>query len=154
MSDNSLTGLSIKQVRIIGIMLLLSQVVFLLVILFLISKDPNGASPSDAFKLVVPAMAAVVVPFAYILFNKGITMAKAEPDQNRRLMRYRSAVIIKMAMLEGILLFCGVALLVSHDMMLLIVWAIVFALMLTSFLSAQRDSLVQEIAQGDSRLTV
>jgi hypothetical protein len=151
---NDLTQLSIKQIRIIGIMLLLSQVAFLLVILFLISKDPDGGTPSDAFKLVVPAMAAIVVPFAYIMFNKGIAMAKGLPDQNRRLMRYRSAVIIKMAMLEGILLFCGVALLVSHDQVLLVVWAIVFALMVMSFLSAQRTTFVQEIANGDSRLSI
>lgn len=152
MAENNLTELSIKQIRIIGIMLLLSQVAFLLVVLFLLDQDPGGGSSGEAFRLVIPAMAAMVVPFAFVMYRKGIQAAKSLPDINRRLMRYRSAVIIKMAMLEGILLFCGVAILVSHEYFLLIVWAIVFALMLTSFLGAIRSSFVHEIAEGDARL--
>jgi hypothetical protein len=152
MAENSLTELSIKQVRLIGIMLLLSQVAFLLVVMFLVDKQQSDGSMGEAFRLVVPAMAAMVVPAAYIFFSKFIQAAKAQPQIYQRLARYRTAVIVKLAMLEGILLFIGVALMLSQEYFLLIVWAIVFALMLTSVLSAVRRSFVEEIAQGDSRV--
>ena len=152
MAQNSLTELSIKQVRLIGIMLLLSQVAFLLVVMFLVDKQQSDRAMGEAFRLVVPAMAAMVVPAAYIFFNKFIQAAKAQPQIDQRLARYRTAVIVKLAMLEGILLFIGVALMLSQEYFLLIVWAIVFALMLTSVLSAVRRSFVDEIAQGDSRV--
>lgn len=151
MAENSLTELSIKQVRLIGIMLLVSQVAFLLVVMFLLDANEPSASMGEAFRLFVPAMAAMVVPAAYFFYNKFIQIAKAQPNIDQRLARYRTAVIVKLAMLEGILLFTGVALMLTNESILLIVWAIVFALMLTSVLSAVRRSYVEEIAQGDSR---
>jgi hypothetical protein len=153
MTDNSLTALSIKQIRLIGIMLLLSQVAFLAVVLFLVSKDEDGVTETaKAFKLVVPGMALMVVPAALIFFRKLIQQAKAQPDVTSRLGRYRTAVIVKMAMLEGILLFTGVAVLVSHENFLIVVWLIVFGLMLSGFLSDSRQTFVEEIAQGDPRM--
>jgi hypothetical protein len=152
MADITLTDLSIKQVRVIGIMLLLSQVAFLLVVMFLIGPQESNDSMGEAFRLVVPAMAAMVVPAAYIFYNKFIQAAKAQPNIDQRLARYRTAVIVKLAMLEGILLFAGVALMLTREYSLLIVWAIVFALMLTSVLSAIRRSYVEEIAQGDTHV--
>jgi hypothetical protein len=152
MADVTLTDLSIKQVRVIGIMLLLTQVAFLVVVMFLVGPQEANASMGEAFRLVVPAMAAMVVPAAYVFFNKFIQAAKAQPNIDQRLARYRTAVIVKLAMLEGILLFAGVALMLTRESLLLIVWLIVFALMLTSVLSAVRRTFVDEIAQGDPRV--
>jgi hypothetical protein len=94
----------------------------------------------------------MVVPAALIFFRKLIQQAKAQPDVTSRLGRYRTAVIVKMAMLEGILLFTGVAILVSHENFLIVVWLIVFGLMLSRFLSDSRQTFVEEIAQGDPRM--
>lgn len=151
MTENSLTDLSIKQIRIIGVMLLLSQVAFLLIVVFLLDSEKANPDMAQAFRLVVPAMAAMVVPAAFIFYNKFIQAAKAQPRIDQRLGRYRTAVIVKLAMLEGILLFICVAFMLSQELVLLVVWAIVFALMLTSVMSAVRRSFVDEIAQGDAR---
>lgn len=150
MSEN-LTQLSIKQMRLIGIMLLLTQVVFLLVVLYLESMETEVAKENDPIAMIVPGMALVAVPAAYFLFRKLIEQAKAQPSLRARLGRYRAAVLVKLAMLEGILLFTGVALLLTHHFWLLGIWGLVFLLMFTSFLSSIRQTFVEEIAQGDPR---
>lgn len=150
---NDLTQLSVKQIRLIGAMLMLSQVAFLAVILYLIDQDPKVVSETTrAMSMAIPALAVIVIPAAFILFRKFISQARAQPGIDQRLARYRTAVIVQLAMLEGILLFTGIALLVTREQFLLIVWAIVFAIMLMSFLSAIRSSFVHEIALGDSRM--
>jgi hypothetical protein len=152
--NENLTQLSAKQMRFIGFMLVATQVIFLLVVLYLTSMETEEASKNEAFAMIVPGMALVVVPAAYFLFRKLIEQAKAQPTIANRLGRYRAAVLVKLAMLEGILLFTGVAILVTHHYWLLGIWAIVFLLMFTSFVSAVKPSFVEEIAQGDPRLTV
>ncbi|HET6512846.1 MAG TPA: hypothetical protein VFH43_11680 [Candidatus Kapabacteria bacterium] len=151
MSAPTLLDLSIAQMRVIGIMLLVTQVVFFIVVVLVLERPETTESTANAFRMIVPAMAAIAVPAAFIFFKKMIDQAKAQPRIDQRLMRYRTAVIVKLALLEFVLLFVCVGILMTGAGFMPMLWAVIFALMVISVLSAVKRSFVEEIAQGDAR---
>src|SRR5687768_16590227 len=100
MAAPTILDLSIAQMRVIGIMLLATQVVFFLVIVLVLERPETAENTANAFRMIVPAMAAIAVPAAFIFFKKMIEQAKAQPRIDLRLTRYRTAVIVKLALLE------------------------------------------------------
>lgn len=98
--------LYLKSLSIIHIALILGQVVFGVVCIVVTGKTEIILNPEgDVFFLIVPAAALSGMIGAVIIFKKFLEQASVKPNLGEKLVAYRTAIIVRYALLEGPSLF-------------------------------------------------
>lgn len=111
---------------------------------YFVDRPDAPSTDSQPFIIIVPIMAIGCLLGSFYVSKARIQAAKAIPDFDKKLEAYRSAAIIKYALLEGAALFGVVAFLTENNIMFLAISAILLAAMI--WVRPTRDKIITELS--------
>ena len=157
MQNETLTsGKYIRVLTFIHAAMLGGQVFFALIAYFLVSSgyiNTGNDSLREIFKLIVPIFTLVSVMLSHFLFRNQISNANTKAGLYDKLMNYRTAVIVKLAFLEGPAIFSIVGYLLTTNGYFLIPGGLVILIFLVN--KPSRNSLVYDLnLKGNEKTTV
>ncbi|GAA4309370.1 hypothetical protein GCM10023149_03630 [Mucilaginibacter gynuensis] len=115
----------IQSVTIIHLALALGQVLFIAVCLFLTQSTAiNITDTSEIFLIIVPVMTTSLFFISSYLYNKQLA-AGADGDLKKKALNYQTALIIRLALLEGPSLLSIVAYLLTGNFLYIIVSGVI-----------------------------
>jgi len=129
-----------RTLRIIFIALVLGQLLFLGVVLYLRGSGYEAESPEMvvSFRYVVLILGTVVIAASHFFYRLQLTRGRAESDLSARLGAYYTATIVRSAMHEGVTLLSLVAVLVTGEPFFIWCAVVVILLLLAMFPSRER----------------
>lgn len=104
MTQNQSLAQIIKQSQTICSALIIGQLFFLAIAIYLVIKTGAGfgeANLGEVFIFVIPIFAATSIGASYFVFKGKLSKLKESPSLEQKLLEYRSAQIIRWALLEG-----------------------------------------------------
>ena len=92
-----------SKLSIVHIALISGQIIFAVVAYFLVSSGAMQTDPSlvKTFNIVVPVMIGASVLASIVLFKTLVEQAKTQADIKNKMKAYRSALILRFALLEA-----------------------------------------------------
>lgn len=121
--------------------LLIGQVIFGLLTVYLINYiqiSPEGNDLKDVFLYIVPFFVVGGVIASYLVFNNRLKAIDPGCGLTLKLTEYRSALIVRYALLEGPSLFCIVTYLVTGYIVFILLAAFIIFIFLTIKPSRER----------------
>lgn len=109
----------LKTMRIIFFALLAGQIIFMAVAFFTVNNNPPQSQSDDLFNIIVPVAIGLGLFMSGMLFKQLLGKIKNDASFEKKLEAYRSAMIIRYALLEGPSIFSTVAYLLSGNIIFL-----------------------------------
>jgi hypothetical protein len=109
----------LKTMRIIFFALLAGQIIFMAVAFFTVNNNPPQSQSDDLFNIIVPVAIGLGLFISGMLFKQLLGKIKNDASFEKKLEAYRSAMIIRYALLEGPSIFSTVAYLLSGNIIFL-----------------------------------
>jgi hypothetical protein len=110
----------IRALKIIHAAMAVGQILFVGLVSFLVfTKKFETVITTNVFLYVVPIIILPSCMMSYILFKKRLEVAKEEPTPVLKLTDYRSALIVRYALIEGSSLFSIVAFMLTGNFIIL-----------------------------------
>jgi bacteriorhodopsin len=109
----------LKTMRIIFFALLAGQIIFMAVAFFTVNNNPPQSQSDDLFNIMVPVAIGFGLFMSGMLFKQLIGKIKNDASFEQKLEAYRSALIIRYALLEVPSIFSTVAYLFSGNIIFL-----------------------------------
>ncbi len=123
-----------RALQIIHIALIVGQVFFGLIIVFLVSSGELDIELQELkmiFFIIVPIFVIGGYLGGKILFKKSMESAKQKPGLDEKLADYRSACIVRYALLEGPSMLAIIAYMLTAELSFIIIAAFIIAIFLT-----------------------
>lgn len=117
-----------KEMNIIYFALVAGQIMFFLVAFFIIKDNTNvafGDEQAKMFSYFLPIVVIAIIPLGYVMYSKLCRGGKQRGSLEEKLTVYRSAVIIKLALIEAAGFLCLVFYILTASNQFLILFAIV-----------------------------
>lgn len=144
---------TIKTLNLFFSAMLSGQVLFAILAYFLVSKkaiDVQQAGLEEVFTLLVPVLIITGWFVGSFLFRKKIEEAKNTADTTGKLNTYRSAFIIRCAMLEGPVLFAIISYLLTGKLLFILLAA--GGILLFTFLKPSTGKVANELQIPESEV--
>ncbi|PHN05439.1 hypothetical protein [Flavilitoribacter nigricans] len=111
-----------RQTNILYFSLLAGQVLFCSVIVFAILNPETRQTgwPEGTYGLLVPAILVGVLPLVFFINNRQLSQGSEEENLPAKMAHYRTLVILRSALIEGVNLFSLVILLLENNTTFLI----------------------------------
>ena len=109
----------LKTMRIIFFALLAGQIIFMAVAFFTVNNNPPQSQSDDLFNLIVPVAIGLGLFMSSLLFKQMLAKIKKDDSFEQKLEAYRSALIIRYALLEVPSIFSTVVYLFSGNIIFL-----------------------------------
>jgi hypothetical protein len=109
----------LKTMRIIFFALLAGQIIFMAVAFFTVNNNPPQSQSDDLFNIIVPVAIGLGLFMSSLLFKQMLAKIKKDDSIEQKLEAYRSALIIRYALLEGPSIFSTVVYLLSGNIIFL-----------------------------------
>lgn len=93
---------------------------------------------SGIFVQIIPAAIVLATFFSSVMFQKFVGIAQKKETLKDKLILYRTAIIIRLALLEGVAILSSVAFMIEHNQLFLIFTLVVVILMLMNFPNQQK----------------
>ena len=125
-----------KTLKTIYSAFLAGQVLFALVIVFLVYETMTTSFEDEFTQILLMVFAAISVgsvTTGFILFNQKMEAAQAKSWLNEKLADFRTAMLIKVALMEGPALFAIVGLLMTANVYFFALAALLIVLQLPGF---------------------
>ncbi len=138
--NQSLTQI-IKQSQIICSALIIGQLFFLAVAIYLVIQTGASfgeASLGDIFIYIIPLFAATSIAASYFVFKNKLNKLKQSQSLEQKLVEYRAAQIIRWALLEGPSFLTIIAFLLTGQFLFVGIVAIIIMFFIPTFPSAAR----------------
>ncbi|HCT30994.1 MAG TPA: hypothetical protein DIW31_09735 [Bacteroidales bacterium] len=129
----------IRQSQIICSALILGQLFFLAIAIYLIIQTGMGfgdVNMKDVFIYVVPSFAAISIAASFFVFKSKLSKLKESQTLDQKLVEYRSAQIIRWALLEGPSFFAIIVFLLTGQYLFVGIVAIIILFFIPTFPSA------------------
>jgi hypothetical protein len=133
----------LKTISIIYFALIAGQLMFIVVAFFSVSDNPPQNQDYDNFNIVVPIIVGSGLFLSNLIFKQLISKIKDNFTFQKKIEAYRSALIIKYALLEGPSIFSTAIFLISGNFMFLAFSAVMILAFLINFPS--RNKAVQDL---------
>ena len=137
----------LQTLRTISFAFIMSQIMFLGVVIFLHSsgqKPENGSGLPDSTWLIMSFLAIVLILAGRFLFQQKIKVAQEKSSLQEKLAEHRTAWLLRIALTEAASLFSIVLSMLSGDLRLLGIAVVVIAYMLTFIPS--KNSIINDLA--------
>lgn len=111
-----------NHINIVYYALLAGQILFCSVIVFAI-QDPETRQtgwPEAPLGLIVPILLAGLLPLVFFINNRQLNRAAEQENLLSKVAHYRTLVLLRSALIEGVNLFCLVCLLLENNSTFLI----------------------------------
>ncbi len=131
----------IKQSQLICSSLIIGQLFFLAVAIFLVTRAEAGIGEvdlGDIFIFIIPIFAVTSIAASYFVFKNKLNRLKESQSVEQKLVDYRSAQIIRWALLEGPSFLTIIAFLLTGQFIFVGVVAIIIMFFIPTFPSAAR----------------
>jgi nitric oxide reductase large subunit len=109
----------LKTMRIIFFALLAGQIIFMAVAFFTVNNNPPQSQSDDLFNIIVPVAIGLGLFMSSLLFKQMLAKIKKDDFFEQKLEAYRSALIIRYALLEVPSIFSTVVYLFSGNIIFL-----------------------------------
>jgi anaerobic C4-dicarboxylate transporter len=109
----------LKTMRIIFFALLAGQIIFMAVAFFTVNNNPPQSQSDDLFNIIVPVAIGLGLFMSSLLFKQMLAKIKKDDSFEQKLEAYRSALIIRYALLEVPSIFSTVVYLFSGNIIFL-----------------------------------
>lgn len=109
----------LKTMRIIFFALLAGQIIFIVVAFFMVKNNPPQSQSDDLFNIIVPVAVGSGLFMSSLLFKQMLAKIKNDDSFEKKLEAYRSALIIRYALLEGPSIFSTGVYLLSGNIIFL-----------------------------------
>ena len=109
----------LKTMRIIFFALLAGQIIFIAVAFFMVTNNPPQSQSDDLFNIIVPVAIGSGLFMSSLLFKQMLAKIKKDDSFEKKLEAYRSALIMRYALLEGPSIFSTVVYLLSGNIIFL-----------------------------------
>lgn len=109
----------LKTMRIIFFALLAGQLIFIAIAFFIVTNNPPQSQADDMFNIIVPILVGSGLFISNFMFRQLLGKIKYDSSFEIKLEAYRSALIIRYALLEGPSIFSTVAFLLSGNIIFL-----------------------------------
>jgi hypothetical protein len=109
----------LNTMRIIFFALLAGQIIFIAVAFFTVNNNPPQSQSDDLFNIIVPVAIGFGLLMSNMLFKQMLAKIKKDDSFEQKLEAYRSALIVRYALLEGPSIFSTVVYLLSGNIIFL-----------------------------------
>ena len=109
----------LKTMSIIFFALLAGQLIFIAIAFFIVTKNPPQSQNDDMLNIIVPILVGSGLFISNFMFRQLLGKIKNDSSFEIKLEAYRSALIIRYALLEGPSIFSTVAYLLSGNIIFL-----------------------------------
>jgi hypothetical protein len=143
---------TLRQLHLIFLALAIGQVLFGLLVLYMLRSGLYRAEPSGLpFDLLAPVILFGTAALAYWLNKRLSENGKVQPGLDNKALQYRNAAIIRLAVLEGGNLFLVLAALLEGRAHFLLFFAL--GLLIFFYFRPSRDNFVAsfELSQAEQR---
>lgn len=145
----------IKQSQTICSALIVGQLFFLAVAIYLVIETGAGfgdASLGEIFIYIIPLFAATCIGASYFVFKGKLNKLKESPSLEQKLIEYRSAQIIRWALLEGPSFLAIIAFLLTGQFLFVGIVAVIIMFFIPTFPSAARFDNDLELTWEEKKL--
>ena len=115
---------TMKSLNVIYLALILGQLSFMAVVIYLISDSVPDSSNMNLLRTFIPVVSVSTVAISYILYNKRREQGAELDDLVQKTSHYRTSNIIRWALVEGGNLFIIVSVLLTGSKFFLIFFAL------------------------------
>lgn len=139
----------IQGLSVVHMVMVIGQVIFLAVAFFLVSKGNFGiiVQNNPRLQIIVPVVAGGIYIFSFLFFRNRLQFIRGLTGTDAKINAYRSALILKFALTEMLIIFSGIIYLFTSAKTYLIIAAI----LVCAFLIVDRPS--KERAMNDLELS-
>lgn len=111
-----------NQINIVYYSMLAGQIIFCAVIVFALQDPETRQSgwPEAPFGLIVPVMLAGLLPLVFFINNRQLSQASDQENLPSKVAHYRTLILLRSALIEGVNLFCLISLLLENNSTFLI----------------------------------
>ena len=109
----------LRTMRIIFFALLAGQIIFIAVAFFTVTNNPPQSQSDDIFNILVPVIIGSGLFISSLLFKQLLAKIKNDDSFDKKLEVYRSALIMRYALLEGPSIFSTAIYLISGNIIFL-----------------------------------
>ena len=129
----------LKTTKLLFIVLVMGPILFLAITLYLYRTQLIfDTSELHVFMLVLLALIVVEVPLLSVIHKPMIAAAQKAESVQKQGELYQTICLVRWAMIEGVCLFAIVSLMVTHNLIFLIPFAILFVVFLMLYPSQER----------------
>jgi hypothetical protein len=140
---------TLKQLNLLFLALAGGQVLFCMLVAYMLSSGLYRAEPSGLpFDLLAPLILIGTAALAYLLDKRLSENGKAQPGLDNKALQYRTAAIIRLAVLEAGNLILVLAALLEGRLQFLLYFAI--GLLIFFFFRPSRDNFVASFELSES----
>jgi hypothetical protein len=141
----------IKAIRVLYFALLAGQLLFAILVSVLVETGvlSNGVqSVTSIFQVAVLVIAATTVPASFFIFRKRLSDVSAEKTLDKKLEKYRAALILRMALCEMPALFAIIAYFLTHNRSFL--WMTILLIINFLFIYPTNSRIIDQLQLGSS----
>jgi hypothetical protein len=141
----------IKAIRVLYLALLAGQLLFAILVAVLVETGvlSNGVqSVTSIFQVAVLVIAATTVPASFFLFRKRLSDISSEEPLDKKLEKYRAALILRMALCEMPALFAIIAYFLTHNRSFL--WMTILLIINFLFIYPTNSRIIDQLQLGSS----
>lgn len=141
MNQKQSLNLIIKQSQTICSALIIGQLFFLAIAIYLVINKVTGfgeANLDDVFIFVIPIFAVTSIGASYFVFKGKLNKLKESPSLEQKLVEYRSAQIIRWALLEGPSFLTIIAFLLTGQFLFVGIVAVIIMFFIPTFPNRSR----------------
>ena len=134
-----------KSLTIAHAALIMGQLLFAGVIYFQVSSAGNSISDRNGipFDIIVPILVIGGIVASYFIFNTLLKSAKNKSNLKEKLVSYRSAMIVRFALLEGPSLFSIIIVMITGNIMFFIYTLLIIGFFL--YYRPTKESITNEL---------
>ena len=136
----------LKAIRILYIALLISQIVFATIVIVLVETgivSIHNDSLNLSLQIAVLVLIAAAIPASIFLFRKRLSEISPQDEFTVKFKKYREALILKMALCQGPVMFTIIAYFISDDHFFL--WIIILLIINFMFIYPSQNKIVQQL---------
>lgn len=133
----------LKAITTIHLAMLMAQVLFLIVVIYLNSTRGIVQPSENIFLYVAPAIGVLGVLLSNLLFKSLLNKIKAKESLREKIMAYQAAILVRLALLEGPSLFGIITYLLTGNLLLLSVPVLLILYFLT--LRPSKESVLNDL---------
>jgi hypothetical protein len=141
----------LKAIRVLYFALLAGQLLFTLIVTILVETGilSNGfRSVTLFFQVAVLVIAAATIPAAFFLFRRRLSGISPEEGLDKKMEKYRAALILRMALCEMPVLFAIIAYFVTNNRSFL--WMTILLIINFLFIYPSRNRIIDQLQLSSS----